>query len=260
MINRLTTPAPVSLPATSSSLNPAGTSSDPSPTTPGEAPARQVAANARVHPAADRTRHPGRSAPDSPHPAATAEAHSSQLSEQEQEDLRKLQERDREVRAHEQAHHALAKGHASSPHYTYKRAPDGRLYAVDGEVSIDTTPIHNNPRATIDKMQSVRHAALAPTSPSSQDRKVAAEALQTEQQARAELHQDSPQDDPQDPPAAEVPPSTASDSLAEPPASRPPHPSPSAADRIRNQRGHHQYSHQPPPQTVTHLSGPNPHP
>lgn len=110
-----------------------------------------------------------------------------ELSHNEQEDLRKMQERDAEVRAHEQAHHAAGGGHTGTPTYSFERGPDGQLYAADGEVTIDTSPVPDDPQATVEKMQVVRRAALAPASPSSQDRKVAAEAIKAENQARAEI-------------------------------------------------------------------------
>ena len=62
------------------------------------------------------------------------------------------------------------------PLTSMKRGPDGHLYAVSGEVQIDTTPIPDNPAATIAKMEIVISAALAPLEPSAQDSRVAAEA------------------------------------------------------------------------------------
>ena len=52
---------------------------------------------------------------------------------------------------------------------------------------IDASPIEGNPEATIAKMDVVIAAALAPTEPSAQDRKVAAAAVTARNQARAEL-------------------------------------------------------------------------
>ena len=90
--------------------------------------------------------------------------------------LRELQQADQSVRAHEMAHIAaaggLAKGGAS---FSYQRGPDGQNYAVGGEVQIDTGK-ESSPQATIQKMQIVRQAALAPADPSPQDQQVAAHA------------------------------------------------------------------------------------
>lgn len=108
--------------------------------------------------------------------------------------IAKLQSRDAHVRAHEAAHMAaggaLIRGGAS---YTYEEGPDGREYAIGGEVSIDSSPVPNDPRATIMKMETVRAAALAPSDPSSADLSVAGSAAAIEAQAWAELAQENAQ-------------------------------------------------------------------
>jgi len=113
-----------------------------------------------------------------------------ELSDAEEREVKALKEIDARVKAHEQAHIAaggnLVRGGAS---FSYKRGPDGRDYAVAGEVKIDASPDPNNPEATIRKMQQVRRAALAPVDPSPQDRKVAMEATLIENQANMELAQ-----------------------------------------------------------------------
>lgn len=109
------------------------------------------------------------------------------LTAEEEAQVRALQQRDAEVRRHEQAHAAAGGQFAGSPSYEYERGPDGRLYAIGGEVSIDTTPISGDPQATIAKAQQVRRAALAPSNPSPQDQRVAAQAQQQIAQARADL-------------------------------------------------------------------------
>lgn len=107
--------------------------------------------------------------------------------EEEQEEITRLERRDAEVRAHENAHKAAAGRHArGGPTYEYERGPDGRRYAVGGEVQIDTSPVPNDADATILKMRQVRRAALAPAEPSPQDRRVASEASQQESAARRE--------------------------------------------------------------------------
>ncbi len=110
-----------------------------------------------------------------------------ELTPDEEQEVRDLKRRDAEVRAHEMAHKAAAGQHArGGPTYEFERGPDGRRYAVGGEVQIDTAAVPNDHDATIRKMQQVRRAALAPAEPSPQDRRVAAEASQTETRARAE--------------------------------------------------------------------------
>lgn len=110
------------------------------------------------------------------------------LSESDRRILQSLRNRDRQVRSHEQAHLAAAGGLAKGgPSFTFATGPDGRRYATGGEVQIDTSPVPNDPQATIRKAQQVRRAAQAPADPSSQDRRVAAQATVMERQARAEL-------------------------------------------------------------------------
>lgn len=110
-----------------------------------------------------------------------------QLSDKAKAQLRSLQARDQQVRAHEQAHLAASGGLATSgASYTYQKGPDGVSYAIGGEVSIDVSA-GRTPQDTIARAATIRAAALAPSDPSGQDRAVAAAASQMEQQARAEL-------------------------------------------------------------------------
>lgn len=111
-----------------------------------------------------------------------------QRKEDEQREVRELKRRDQEVRRHEQAHKAAAGSHASGgPSFEYTTGPDGKRYAVGGEVNIDTSEVSGDPQATIAKMQQIRRAAHAPANPSSQDRAIAARAAGIERQAQAEL-------------------------------------------------------------------------
>jgi hypothetical protein len=108
------------------------------------------------------------------------------LSNEQRQVVNDLKKRDLEVKAHEQAH--IAAGGPvvqSGATYQYQTGPDGKMYAVGGEVKIDVSP-ERTPDATIRKMQQVRRAALAPAQPSSSDRAVAAQASQIEAQARME--------------------------------------------------------------------------
>lgn len=112
----------------------------------------------------------------------------SELSTSEQTEVSKLKSRDAEVRAHEQAHISaggnLIRGGAS---YEYTTGPDNKRYAVGGEVSIDSSPVKNDPKATIQKGERVIRAALAPAKPSSQDYSVASSAQQMITSAQMEL-------------------------------------------------------------------------
>ncbi len=98
------------------------------------------------------------------------------LTPEEQQQVEQLKRRDAEVRRHEQAHASAGGAHAGTPQYDLKRGPDGRMYAVGGHVSVDTSPVSGDPDATIAKMRQVRAAAVAPAQPSAQDRRVAAKA------------------------------------------------------------------------------------
>ena len=115
--------------------------------------------------------------------------------EQEQQQITELKARDTEVRIHEQAHASVGGQHAGSPSYEYQRGPDSTNYAVGGEVQIDVSEIPGDPQATIDKMQTVRAAALAPAEPSGADRSIAADATQKLAAAQAELAQPEKEDD-----------------------------------------------------------------
>jgi len=100
-----------------------------------------------------------------------------------QEEIIKLQQIDAHVKAHELAHKAAGGELAGSPTYTYKIGPDGKRYAISGEVPISIEK-GNTPQQTIANMEKVKAAALAPADPSPQDLKVAATAEMIEMQAR----------------------------------------------------------------------------
>ena len=114
-----------------------------------------------------------------------------ELTQEEKAQIAKLQARDREVRAHEQAHAAVGGGLAGAPSYTYQQGPDGKQYAVGGEVSIKASTGGGSPRAAIQQLQQMARAALAPANPSGQDRAVAAAAQQQIAQLQAQLAQES---------------------------------------------------------------------
>lgn len=109
------------------------------------------------------------------------------LSPEEQRVVAELQQIDRTVRAHEQAH--LQAGHGvvtSGPNYTYTYGPDGKQYAVGGEVGIDTSA-EKKPEDNIDKGERIQAAALAPRDPSPQDYRVASIGGRLEAQGHSDL-------------------------------------------------------------------------
>lgn len=109
------------------------------------------------------------------------------MTEEEVLELNDLKLRDQEVRTHEQQHAAVGGQHAGSPNYEYETGPDGKQYAVEGHVQVDMSPVPGDPQATIDKMQQIKAAAMAPAEPSQADKNAAAQAEQLIAQARAEL-------------------------------------------------------------------------
>lgn len=115
------------------------------------------------------------------------------LTEQELEQIKALAARDQEVRQHEAAHQAAGGPYTGPASYTLERGPDGKMYAVDGEVRVDTSKVSDDPQATIEKMRTVHAAAMAPATPSTQDRRVAAEAMITLLEAQRELAEETAQ-------------------------------------------------------------------
>ncbi|MDD1620020.1 MAG: hypothetical protein LUQ11_00960 [Methylococcaceae bacterium] len=113
---------------------------------------------------------------------------SNKTSDQQQAEVQALKTRDQEVRNHEQAHISAAGGIAlGGAHFTYTTGPDGNRYATGGDVSIDISTVPGDPEATLRKAETIRRAAMAPASPSSQDYSVAAKAAQMANAARIEL-------------------------------------------------------------------------
>jgi hypothetical protein len=105
----------------------------------------------------------------------------------ETQEIRSLESRDKEVRTHEMAHAAVGGAFTGSPSYSFEIGPNGKKYAVEGEVSVDLTPVSGDPKETIAKMKRVQAAALAPASPSAQDTRVAASASSIIVEAQANL-------------------------------------------------------------------------
>ena len=112
----------------------------------------------------------------------------SELSDQEKAEVRRLKALDAHVHQHEEAHkQAAGELTVGTPNYQYTTGPDGKRYAVAGDVKIETSKDSRGPAETITKAIKIRMAALAPSDPSSQDRNVAAQAMKMEQQAQLEL-------------------------------------------------------------------------
>lgn len=109
-----------------------------------------------------------------------------QLTQQEMAEVAKLAARDRDVRAHEQAHLAAAGALASGIEYDYEMGPDGKMYAVGGKVTISIPP-GLNAEQKLAVAREIRAAAEAPTDPSSEDMAAASQASRMEVDAEQEI-------------------------------------------------------------------------
>lgn len=113
----------------------------------------------------------------------------SKLSEDEKRVVKELAARDSEVKAHEAAHQAASGGMAGAASYTYQQGPDGKMYAVGGEVPI-AMQAGATPQETIANARKVAAAAMAPGDPSSQDYSVASSARVMEMKAQQQLRKE----------------------------------------------------------------------
>ncbi|MDR2364603.1 MAG: hypothetical protein LBD68_01940 [Zoogloeaceae bacterium] len=120
-------------------------------------------------------------------PGEAGKANGEALSAEERREVAELAATDNKVRQHEMAHIA-AGGElvTSGARYEYQQGPDGKRYAVAGEVGIDTSE-GRTPEETVIRARRIRAAALAPADPSPQDRSVAAAATQMEIHAQQEI-------------------------------------------------------------------------
>jgi len=104
------------------------------------------------------------------------------LSDDEKRLVKDLSSRDSEVKAHEAAHQAAGGGMTGAASYTYQQGPDGKMYAIGGEVSI-SSPSGSTPEETIKNARQIAAAAMAAGDPSSQDFAVASSARMMEMKA-----------------------------------------------------------------------------
>lgn len=110
------------------------------------------------------------------------------LSKEEQKEVKALERTDRQVKSRELTHRAVAGNYASgNVYFDYVTGPDGKKYAEEGHINIDSRPIFNNPEATIRKARAIRSVEMASTNTSLQDRSVSAEIAKIEREARMEL-------------------------------------------------------------------------
>ncbi|HUE90826.1 putative metalloprotease CJM1_0395 family protein [Pseudomonas sp.] len=169
------------------SAGPPDTSTDSSRAAPTQVSAAQSLIDEQSASAREEADKPSDSSANSDKAKSREGEPSPQQQRLEQLEIAELVSRDQEVRAHEQAHSAVGGRYAGAPTYTFSRGPDGKRYAVGGEVSIDVGAVPNNPEATLRKMEIVLRAALAPAEPSAQDLRVASQAQAQMTQARVDL-------------------------------------------------------------------------
>ena len=113
-----------------------------------------------------------------------------ELSEDEERLVKELQARDSEVKAHESAHQAAGGGMTGAASFTYQQGPDGRMYAIGGEVSISMSS-GSSPEETIQNARQIAAAAMAAGSPSPQDFAVASSARVMEMKAQQQLNKET---------------------------------------------------------------------
>jgi len=88
--------------------------------------------------------------------------------------LDKFKSSDSRVRTHEQAH--AANGATTSPiSYKYQAGPDGKLYAVGGEVRLDTS-LPSDPKEAAFKLSQIQKSASAPSGLSGADAQISIQA------------------------------------------------------------------------------------
>lgn len=109
-----------------------------------------------------------------------------ELSQDEKRLVKDFQARDGEVKAHEAAHQAAGSGMTGAASYTYQQGPDGKMYAIGGEVSISMKS-GSTPEETIKNARQIVAAAMAAGSPSPQDFSVASSAKVMEMKAEQQL-------------------------------------------------------------------------
>jgi hypothetical protein len=107
------------------------------------------------------------------------------LDAEQEREVARLKQRDAHVRQHEAAHQAAGGALTGAATFTYRTGPDGRSYAVGGEVPISARA-GRTADETIAIARRVRAAALAPADPSSADLAAATSAMQMELKAQAQ--------------------------------------------------------------------------
>lgn len=88
--------------------------------------------------------------------------------------LDKFKNSDSRIRSHEQAH--AASGATTTPiAYKYQMGPDGKMYAVGGEVRLDTS-LPSDPKEAAYKLSQIQRASSAPSDMSGADAQISIQA------------------------------------------------------------------------------------
>lgn len=112
------------------------------------------------------------------------------LSENEEDQVKRLKQRDAEVRQHEQAHAASAGPYLrGGPYYQYQTGPDGKMYAIGGHVDVDVGE-GGSPEETMRKARTLQNSALSSSDPSSSDQAVAIDVSAMAVKASKELQEE----------------------------------------------------------------------
>ncbi|MBK9517568.1 MAG: hypothetical protein IPO09_09485 [Anaeromyxobacter sp.] len=134
----------------------------------------------------------GAAAPEEGAAAAGGQvAGGAKLTTEQQRQVTELRQRDAHVRQHEAAHQAAGGELTGAATFSYQVGPDGRSYAVGGEVPLQSRA-GRTPDETIAIARRVRAAALAPSDPSAADLAAAAAATQMELRASQQKRQGQP--------------------------------------------------------------------
>ncbi len=108
-----------------------------------------------------------------------------ELSDSEQDLLRRLRDRDAKVRGHETAHIMAASGQVvGGATYQYQTGPDGRQYAVGGSVNISMGSSFGDDEETARRAATAQRAAMAAGDPSLRDMQAAMRASNLASRAR----------------------------------------------------------------------------
>jgi len=109
-----------------------------------------------------------------------------ELNSEELRVVKDLTTRDTQVKAHEAAHQAAGAGMVGAASFTYQQGPDGKMYAIGGEVPISVKS-GTTPEESIANARRIIAAAMAPVDPSPQDYAVASSAKMMQIKAEQQL-------------------------------------------------------------------------